>query len=178
MFRLLDRALGQGSNLACIALRIFAICQTEKYAGRAVGGTRQRYFDGTGWSHENCLKTRRLPPPWLRPGVRRRGARRAASPRVLFPSGAVLGAFCLSQFTHKQTLPRNANQMKNTTKPNLFSCQRDHQGLRIRHEYPHLLLPASSARQLGGNRGGMDDFKLFFGGKFFLAVFPEKFTTL
>src|SRR4030095_2670395 len=64
-------------------------------------------------------------------------ARREASPRVLFPSGAVLGAFCLSQFTHKRTLPKNANQMKNTTKPNLFSCQRDHQGLHIRHEYPH-----------------------------------------
>ena len=27
--------------------------------------------------------------------------------------------------------------MKNTTKPNLFSCQREHQGLHIRHEYPH-----------------------------------------
>jgi hypothetical protein len=27
---------------------------------------------------------------------------------------------------------------------------------------------------LGGNRSGMDDFKFFFGGKFFLAVFPKK----
>jgi len=27
-----------------------------------VGGTRQRHFDGTSLSHENCLKTRRLPP--------------------------------------------------------------------------------------------------------------------
>ena len=65
--------------------------------------------------------------------------RSAASGRVIpvFVRDAVLGAFCLSQFTHKRTLPRNANQMKNTTKPNLFSCQRDHQGFHIRHEYPH-----------------------------------------
>jgi len=25
------------------------------------GGTRERHFDGTGWSQENCLKTRRIP---------------------------------------------------------------------------------------------------------------------
>ena len=78
-------------------------------------------------------------------------------------SGAVLVAFCLSQFTHKRTLPRNANQMKNTTKPNLFSCQRDHQGLHIRHEYPHPLLPASPARRIGRNRSGKNDFKFLVG---------------
>jgi hypothetical protein len=67
------------------------------------------------------------------------------------------GAFCLSQFTHKRTLPKNANQMKiaiysQTDSPQecqsnekyhetkLFSCQSDHQGLHIRHEY----LPASA----------------------------------
>jgi len=59
------------------------------------------------------------------------------------PVHAVLGAFCLSQFTHKRTLPKNGNQMKNTTKPNLFSCQREHQGLHIRHEYP----PPSARRK-------------------------------
>ena len=31
---------------------------------------------------------------------------------------------------------------------------------------------------LSGNRNGMDDFKFFFGGKFFLAVFPNIITTL
>jgi hypothetical protein len=45
--------------------------------------------------------------------------------------------------------------LKNTTKPNLFSCQRDHAGLHIRHEYPR----PPSARQIGGNRSGKDDFK-------------------
>ena len=34
--------------------------------------------------------------------------------------------------------------MKNTTKPNLFSCQREHQGLHIRHEYPQ---PPSARRK-------------------------------
>jgi len=38
----------------------------------------------------------------------------------------------------------------------LFSCQRDHQGLHIRHEYPH---PPSARRVL--NRSGKDDFKFF-----------------
>ena len=55
--------------------------------------------------------------------------------------GAMLGAFYLSQCTHKRTLPTNANPMKNATKPNLFSCQRDHQELHIRHEYPPPFCP-------------------------------------
>ena len=36
------------------------------------------------------------------------------------PVHALLDAFCLSQCTHKRTLPKNANQMKNTTKPMLM----------------------------------------------------------
>ena len=66
---------------------------------------------------------------------------------------AVLGAFCLSKLTHKRTLPKNANQIKNTTKPNYFLA-RDDQGLHIRHEYPH---PPSA--RLALNRSGKDDFK-------------------
>lgn len=82
------------------------------------------------------------------------------------PLHAVLGAYCLSQFTHKRTLPKNANQMKNTTKPNLFSCQRDHQGLHIRHEYPH---PPSARLACPTNRREPERkgrFQVFFGGKF------------
>ena len=62
----------------------------------------------------------------------------------------VLGAFCLSQFTHKRTLP---------TKP--FSCQRDRQGLYIRHEYSHS--PFRPPR-LEPERKGR--FQVLFGGKF------------
>jgi hypothetical protein len=45
----------------------------------------------------------------------------------------------------------------------LFSCQRDHQGLHIRHEYPH-----SPSAHLALNRSGKDNFKSFFGDKLLL----------
>ena len=102
-------------------------------------------------SHESCLKTRRLPPV-------------GCIIRVYFRD-ALLGAFCktpftpanFSQSTHKRTFPRNTIQTKNTMRLNLFSCQRDHQGLHIRHESPPL-----SAR-LALNRSGKES---FLGGKF------------
>jgi hypothetical protein len=45
-----------------------------------------------------------------------------------------------------------SNEKYHETK--LFSCHRDHQGLHIRHEYPH---PPSA--RLALNRSGKDDFK-------------------
>jgi hypothetical protein len=75
-------------------------------------------------------------------------ARREASPQ-----GAVLGAFCLLQFTHKRTLPKNANQMKNTTKPNSFLARETIRG----YTFDTNINPLSA--RLALNRSGKDDFK-------------------
>src|SRR3990172_1384291 len=56
---------------------------------------------------------------------------------------AVLGAFCLSQFTHKRTLPKNANQMKNTTKPNSFLARETIRGYTFDTNIHTPLPPAS-----------------------------------
>jgi len=63
------------------------------------------------------------------------------------------GAFCLSQFTHKRTLPKNANQMKNTTKPNSFLARETIRGYTFDTN-----IHTPSAR-LALNRSGKDDFK-------------------
>src|SRR5687768_17174616 len=63
-----------------------------------------------------------------------------------------------------------SNEKYHETK--LFSCRRDHQGLHIRHEYP----PPFRPPRLEPERKGR--FQVFFGGKFFLAVFPNMITTL
>jgi len=59
------------------------------------------------------------------------------------PVHAVLGAFCLSQFTHKRTLPKNANQMKNTTKPNSFLARETIRGYTFDTNIHTPLPPAS-----------------------------------
>jgi hypothetical protein len=87
-------------------------------------------------------------------------ARREASPRVLFPSGAVFGAFCLSQFTHKRTLPKNANQMKNTTKPNSFLARETIRGYTFDTNIHTPFRPP----RLEPERKGR--FQVFFGSKF------------
>ena len=68
-----------------------------------------------------------------------------ASGRVILVlvQDAVLGAYCLSQFTHKQTLPRNANQMKNTTKPNSFLAREKIRGYTFDTNIHTALPPAS-----------------------------------
>jgi hypothetical protein len=66
--------------------------------------------------------------------------------------GLCLGAFCLSQFTHKRTLIKNANQMKITTQPNSFLARETLRG------YTFGTNMSPSAR-LALNRSGKDDFK-------------------
>jgi hypothetical protein len=100
-----------------------------------VGRTRLAVETEKTQSQNNAQKTRRIPT-------------------CPFHAGSCVGRFLPFAITHKRTLPKNANPMKNTAKPNLFSCQRDHQGLHIRDEYPNL----PSAR-LALNRSGKDDFK-------------------
>lgn len=63
---------------------------------------------------ENAAESHTSGAPWHDRSVMFHGGTEASS------ENAVLDAFCLSQFTHKRTLPKNANQMKNTTKPNSF----------------------------------------------------------
>jgi len=108
-------------------------------ASRQPGGTGGRPFDGTN-SQPHKLPGNTATPTIMTPA-------HFAGDRV----HAVLGAFWLSQFTHKRTLPKNANQMKNTTKPNHFSYQRDHQVLHIRNEYPHIPAASSAVLRSCGN---------------------------
>ena len=90
-------------------------------------------------SREKCLKTRRIPTCLLHP---------------------VLGAFCLSQCTHKRTLPRNANQMKNTTKPNSFLAGATIRGYTFDTNIHTPFRPPRLAPERKGR------FQVFFGGKF------------
>src|SRR5215216_1212183 len=73
---------------------------------------------------------------------------------------AVLGAFCLSQFTHKRTLPKNANQMKNTTKPKSFLARETIRGYIFDTNIHTPFRPP----RLEPERKGR--FQIFFGGKF------------
>ena len=76
-----------------------------------------------GWTETRCRTGKNLKPrnmPDCPQGVRR-------IPSFMTPAylagdsmHAVLGAFGPSQFSHKRTLPKNANRIKNTTKPNSF----------------------------------------------------------
>jgi hypothetical protein len=54
--------------------------------------------------------------------------------------------------------------MKNTTKPNLFFLARETiRGYTFDMNIHTPFLPASPARQIGGNRNGKDDFKFLVG---------------
>jgi hypothetical protein len=66
---------------------------------------------------------------------------------------AVLGTLCLSQFTHKRTLPKNANPMKNTTKPNSFLARETIRG----YIFDTISTPPSA--RLALNCSGKDDFE-------------------
>jgi hypothetical protein len=80
------------------------------------------------------------------------------------PPNALLGAFCLSQFTHKRTLPKNVNQMKNTTKPNSFLARETISGYTFDTNI-HTFRPS----RLEPERKGR--FQVFFGGKFCYQIF-------
>ena len=75
-------------------------------------------------------------------------------------SGAVLGAFCLSQFTHKLTLPRNSDQIKNTTKPNSFLARETIRGYTFDTKIHAPFRPPRLEPEWKGR------FQVFFGGKF------------
>ena len=119
----------------------------------------QRYvLVAGGWAETRCRTGKNLTPRKMPENAAHTHLSTAL--REASPQGAVLGAFCLSQFTHKRTLPKNANQMKNTTKPNSFLARETIRG----YTFDTNIHPPFRPPRLEPERQGR--FQVFFGGKF------------
>ena len=108
--------------------------------------------------HTQCHKRCTLPAAGIRlegsinpkPRVREMLARSGSPQRPPhYPGdrpGRCVGRFLPFAIYSQTDSPQECQSNEKYHETKLFSCQRDHQGLHIRHEYPHFLPPA--ARQV------------------------------
>ena len=125
-----------------------------------VGGTRERPFAGTSLKSHKLLENAYAAKQQSHHDGSGALCRRSDAPCV----GRFLPFAIYSQTDSPQEC--QSNEKYHETK--LFSCQRDHQGLHIRQEYPH---PPSA--RLALNRSGKDDFKYSLAANSFVTDSPK-----